>query len=274
MTAVSIKQSLWRSSAQCGRPDLQGRQIEIDRTQPMNARSDPQVLLHGAAKLDVDWYSLLNTVGTAEFEQVLAELLSRIVGPGACIALCDLSNEALDAPGRQLNTIVSIRREASADQLHWIHFDGGIAVALPEPLHWASILELSRRIAGTGGLLSAIMLHHLRRFNHAEKRSDPFRSVLEIQKCIADSTDLPPREIEVCSRVLYGMFTAGIALDLDISESTIKTYRKRAYQRLMIGSERELTMWYLRTWHEWKGSKPNVETAFDSGAHAFRADAA
>lgn len=31
----------------------------------------------------------------------------------------------------------------------------------------------------------------------------------------------------------------------------MKTYRKRAYQRLAIGSERELLTWYLARWSRW-----------------------
>lgn len=56
------------------------------------------------------------------------------------------------------------------------------------------------------------------------------------------------REKEVCARILYGISTAGIALDLKISEETVATYRNRAYQRLGIGSQRELFLWYTAQW--------------------------
>jgi DNA-binding CsgD family transcriptional regulator len=66
---------------------------------------------------------------------------------------------------------------------------------------------------------------------------------------------LPRREAEVCARILYGMSSVGIALDLSVSEETVKTYRKRAYQRLNIGSERELLTWYLARWSRWRGHR-------------------
>ena len=50
-----------------------------------------------------------------------------------------------------------------------------------------------------------------------------------------------PRTLDqVCARVLYGLTTTGIALDLGVSNETVKTFRKLAYRRLGIGSEREL----------------------------------
>ncbi|WP_313807829.1 helix-turn-helix transcriptional regulator [Sphingobium sp.] len=70
---------------------------------------------------------------------------------------------------------------------------------------------------------------------------------LPLIESILQSADIPlsSREIEVCSRILFGISTAGIALDLNIGEETVMTYRKRAYQRLGIGCQRELLVWYL-----------------------------
>ncbi|MGE0501652.1 MAG: helix-turn-helix transcriptional regulator [Rhizobiaceae bacterium] len=56
---------------------------------------------------------------------------------------------------------------------------------------------------------------------------------------------LPRRELEVCSHILYGISIAGIASTLGIAEESVVTYRKRAYQRLGIGSRHELLLWYL-----------------------------
>ena len=77
----------------------------------------------------------------------------------------------------------------------------------------------------------------------------------EIESCIVATSALPRREAEVSSRILYGMSSVGIALDLSVSEETVKTYRKRAYQRLAIGSERELLTWYLARWSRWRGHR-------------------
>jgi DNA-binding NarL/FixJ family response regulator len=63
-------------------------------------------------------------------------------------------------------------------------------------------------------------------------------SLRDIEQCATSQTSLPRREIEVCARILYGMSSIGIALDLGIGEESVKTYRKRIYERLHIGSER------------------------------------
>ena len=40
----------------------------------------------------------------------------------------------------------------------------------------------------------------------------------------------------------------GIASRLNIGEETVKTYRKRAYQRLGKATQRELLNWYIERW--------------------------
>lgn len=51
---------------------------------------------------------------------------------------------------------------------------------------------------------------------------------------------LTPRERAVCARLLIGMLYEGIAHDLDISLASVKTYRKRAFERLDIHFRSEL----------------------------------
>ena len=71
----------------------------------------------------------------------------------------------------------------------------------------------------------------------------------DIERTITAAPEaLPRREIEVCARIVYGQTTTGIALTLGIGEESVMTYRRRAYQRLNIGSQRELLMWYLALW--------------------------
>jgi DNA-binding CsgD family transcriptional regulator len=52
--------------------------------------------------------------------------------------------------------------------------------------------------------------------------------------------DLTARETEVCARTVIGMTAYAISLDLDISVSTVTTYRRRAYARMGICSAYEL----------------------------------
>jgi DNA-binding CsgD family transcriptional regulator len=51
---------------------------------------------------------------------------------------------------------------------------------------------------------------------------------------------LPQRELDVCVRLLGGMSHDGIACDLGISATTVKTYRNRAYARFGIHHNNEL----------------------------------
>jgi len=52
--------------------------------------------------------------------------------------------------------------------------------------------------------------------------------------------ELSPREIEVCIRIMLGVTSEGIGIDLGISRNTVLTYRKRAYARLNISSQNQL----------------------------------
>jgi DNA-binding NarL/FixJ family response regulator len=55
---------------------------------------------------------------------------------------------------------------------------------------------------------------------------------------------LPAREKEVCVRLLLGMSYDGIASDLGLSVSTVKTYRMRAFERMGIHFRSELFSLY------------------------------
>lgn len=51
---------------------------------------------------------------------------------------------------------------------------------------------------------------------------------------------LTGRELEVCDRLLRGMSFDGIGVDLQLSATTVKTYRNRAFERLGIHHRNEL----------------------------------
>lgn len=66
-----------------------------------------------------------------------------------------------------------------------------------------------------------------------------------IEQRILETKRLSKREAEVCARILFGCSSCEIASDLGIGKESVMTYRKRAYQHLEIGSQRELLLWYL-----------------------------
>jgi DNA-binding CsgD family transcriptional regulator len=112
------------------------------------------------------------------------------------------------------------------------------------------------RFRDSSALLLALLAKHADVCRNRRDASQALAALHEIEDCVADSRQLPRRESQVCARILYGLSSTGIALDLDVSEETVKTYRKRAYQRLAIGSERELLNWYLAQWSRRGGVQP------------------
>jgi DNA-binding CsgD family transcriptional regulator len=59
------------------------------------------------------------------------------------------------------------------------------------------------------------------------------------------ASELSNREREVIQYVLRGHSSGSIALNLDVSVTTIKTHRKRAYSKLNISSQSELFSMFL-----------------------------
>lgn len=52
--------------------------------------------------------------------------------------------------------------------------------------------------------------------------------------------DMPARELDVCARLLQGLSYDGIAADLGLSVATVKTYRRRAFERMGLHFKSEL----------------------------------
>jgi DNA-binding CsgD family transcriptional regulator len=97
-------------------------------------------------------------------------------------------------------------------------------------------------------VLVSLVARHLKLSRDEPIPTPALASLDAIQDCLLSAANLSRREGEVCARILYGLSSCGIALDLGIGKESVMTYRKRAYQRLGIGSQRELLMWYLAQW--------------------------
>lgn len=104
--------------------------------------------------------------------------------------------------------------------------------------------ELERAAA----LLLAITYRHIELFDQQSDLTPSLSTLETIEYCIQNMSDLPRREREVCSRILHGLSSHEIAERLGIGKESVMTYRKRAYSRLDISSQRELLMWYLDIW--------------------------
>lgn len=112
--------------------------------------------------------------------------------------------------------------------------------------------EAVGRLANVAQLLVAVLARHTGMLAQWPDPAEALQTLIGIESCLVAMTDLPRRELEVCSRILYGLSTVGISLDLGIGEESVKTYRTRAYRRLSLGSERELLKWYLALWGRWR----------------------
>lgn len=104
------------------------------------------------------------------------------------------------------------------------------------------------RLSDGADLLVSVLAKHADVILHRPNLALALTSLPDVERCIAAKATLPRRETEVCARILYGLSSIGVALELGISQESVKTYRKRAYERLGIGSERELLKWYLAMW--------------------------
>jgi DNA-binding CsgD family transcriptional regulator len=146
--------------------------------------------------------------------------------------------------GGPLQRIMICARKA--DTLYCLRF---LRSAVEGPLSESKVDHL-RSVAD---LVISLIARHDGLFARKPDLTPALTSLDEIQDCVLGATELSRREGEVCSRILYGLTSCGIALDLGIGKESVMTYRKRAYHRLGIGSQRELLMWYLALWNTLRG---------------------
>ncbi|CAG9263154.1 helix-turn-helix domain-containing protein [Paraburkholderia caribensis] len=73
--------------------------------------------------------------------------------------------------------------------------------------------------------------------------SDGVRGMVDASK-MPTLEQLSERENQVCRLIVTGFSTSEIAEQLDVLESSVSTYRKRAYAKLQINSRRELMQLY------------------------------
>jgi DNA-binding CsgD family transcriptional regulator len=89
---------------------------------------------------------------------------------------------------------------------------------------------------------SDLLFAFLARHAPAETGTDTAALREQFERCLQDSGHgLTRREIQVGAAIAVGMSSEAIALTLDISLNTVLTFRKRAYARLGISSQNELT---------------------------------
>jgi len=65
------------------------------------------------------------------------------------------------------------------------------------------------------------------------------------QQSVPGFAALSAREAQVCDLIIFGLTTEGISVELDVSISSVKTFRNRAYRKLNISSKSELFVMIL-----------------------------
>ncbi len=122
----------------------------------------------------------------------------------------------------------------------------GVSLVRTSKTGWFSREQLTRLEQVSGFILSLAAKHAEILATRGGQVGEELASVDSIaQRVVSLFPSLTPREREVCARVLYGLTTQGIALDLGIRAESVATYRKRAYRRLGLGSRHELLRRYL-----------------------------
>lgn len=101
------------------------------------------------------------------------------------------------------------------------------------------------RLRGLAELIISLVARHQDLTHLKPNEFSALTSLETIEKRIVNSKKLSRRETEVCSRIIFGCSSNEIASELGIGKESVMTYRKRAYQRLEICSQRELLFWYL-----------------------------
>lgn len=89
-------------------------------------------------------------------------------------------------------------------------------------------------------LLAALAIKHDRLLSPLGPRSRAERLAETEARLRQIGPGLTPREREVLARIVAGMTSEGIGLDLQIGLNSVLTYRKRGYARLRISSQNEL----------------------------------
>jgi len=105
--------------------------------------------------------------------------------------------------------------------------------------------EISR-VRQSGETIMSIIFKHL---DFVKRKSTMGTALSSLPMIMTTMRSLPvqlsAREADVCARILYGMSAAEISEELNVGLASVVTYRKRAYQKLDIGTHHELLMWYI-----------------------------
>jgi len=153
-------------------------------------------------------------------------------------------------PPSALRDIVYRRAHVSERLLMWYPSADPVSLSIVRSERVGKFSESDlAHLEAIAGMLLAIVRKHSSIIRGRSDFCVALESLSRIMNCIElHGGDLSRREAEVCGRILYGQSSRMIAGELDIGEETVKTYRRRAYDRLGISSQRELLAWFANRW--------------------------
>jgi DNA-binding CsgD family transcriptional regulator len=133
-----------------------------------------------------------------------------------------------------------------SDERDGVHYGLALMRTLERGNFSETELECLRSVAGTWLSLISKHEHLMAAKRQVDAGSVLLGSVREIEDRLRRvMPTLTEREAQVCARLLRGISTPGIALDLSVREDSVATYRKRAYRRLAIGTQFELVQLFV-----------------------------
>lgn len=167
-------------------------------------------------------------------DQVFALARERVRGGGSVMT----HQHAREMQLRHRSRIYT--RHKLADRLSLVggERDGGaLAVNLYRHVESKPFSEADRdRLDGAAPVILACVARHIA----LHDRAVAVQAGKQAPAPVACLAGLPRREREVCQRLLRGWTHEGVAADLRIATTTVKTYRDRAFERLGIHHRNEL----------------------------------
>jgi DNA-binding CsgD family transcriptional regulator len=231
----------------------------------------------------VDWRHAIDSLGTERFGAALLRGLRQLAGVDSCVAVdlegprttvlfSDTTLERTCVPAIPALAPMSAHPDASV-----VRLDASAVGSLwrPESSACDGILVQGQRDGRAYGLaffrmtdqepftdsevdcirsasdtwLSLLAKH--KRLVQADRSDDPSHALLadDVPRLEAKLQHYLPTlsrsEMRVCARILWGMSTPGIAVDLNLQPGSVATCRKRAYRRLGIGTRLELIRMFM-----------------------------
>ena len=201
----------------------------------------------------VDWIGSYCSYGDSDLQAVMAlyfrrfaanDSIARHVPPERSIELVQRSAAAVaDAECKRLIFDVAAIHDECLVIRTIVDAQYSISLCRSKRLPPFSVSELSRLKELGEVLLPLTYLHALQVVDAPAQFEAGSSNGLFSAAAARRGVHLSERETDICSALVKGRTLAAIAETMQIKQSTVKTYTKRAFAKLGIGSRRDLLSW-------------------------------